>query len=432
MEEIVVHGGRPLYGAVRVNGAKNAALPIMAAVLLTEGPTVLHRVPRLRDVETMAGILRGLGVSVEWTGPESLRLSPGRRDATAAPFDLVRQMRASICVLGPLLAGRGAALLPLPGGCVLGPRPIDLHLKGLRALGAAIRCEESQVRARAGRLRGARVRLAGPHGSTATGTANVMMAAALAEGRTVIEEAACEPEVQDLARFLNECGARIGGVGTQTLTIDGVEGLRGTEYGIIPDRIEAGTFLAAAAVTGGEVRVEGVRPDHMQATIGALTRIGTEIRHGEGTLTASRSAPLKAASLATSPYPGVSTDMQPQLSVLLCLARGRSTVREGVYPCRFTHVAELNRMGAGISRGEGRAVIEGVAGLQGAPVRAADLRAGAALVLAGLAARGTTVITGVDQIDRGYQALEERLGRLGADVQRREGEADQPRQRKSA
>ncbi|MHC4593014.1 MAG: UDP-N-acetylglucosamine 1-carboxyvinyltransferase, partial [Planctomycetota bacterium] len=247
MQEIVIHGGRPLRGSVRISGAKNAALPIMAASILTEGPTTLHGMPHLRDVETIAGILGMLGIAVEWVGPHSLQLTPETQDAVVAPFGLVRQMRGSICVLGPLLAMRGAAVLPLPGGCVLGDRPIDLHLTGLQALGAEIHTEGSHIDARASRLHGARVSMAGPNGSTVLGTANVLMAASLAEGRTVIEHAACEPEVQDLANFLNACGARIRGIGGQTLIVEGVERLHGVEYTIIPDRIEAGTFLAAAA-----------------------------------------------------------------------------------------------------------------------------------------------------------------------------------------
>lgn len=432
MERIVVHGGRPLSGAVRISGAKNAALPIMAASILTEGPTVLRRVPRLTDVETIAEILRALGVSVDWIGRDSLLLAPRRTGPCVAPLDLVRQMRASICVLGPLLAMRGAAKVPMPGGCVIGPRPIDLHLRGLSALGAAMEIEGPYIRAWAGRLRGTRVNLAGPHGSTVLGTANVVMAAALARGRTVIEHAACEPEIQDLVAFLNACGARIAGAGTRRLVIEGVQRLHGTEHTIIPDRIEAGTFLAAAASTGGAVTLRGARPDHMQAVIEVMKRMGVDFRRVEGGLTVSRSGPLRPVSLVTSPYPGLPTDMQPQLSVLLCLAGGKSTVREGVYPCRFAHVPQLQRMGARISHGQGRAVIQGVGRLHGATVNAAALREGAALVVAGLAAQGLTTIRGVDQIDRGYQALEERLEELGADIRRVEVESAEGPTRKSA
>jgi UDP-N-acetylglucosamine 1-carboxyvinyltransferase len=432
MEEIVIHGGRPLHGVVPISGSKNAALPIMAAVLLTEGRTVLHRVPRLSDVETIAGILRPLGVSVRWVGPQTLELIPHPSGAVVARFDLVREMRGSVCVLGPLLAVRGTAVLPPPGGCVIGKRPIDLHIKGLRALGARIQARKSCICARAGRLRGAHINLAGSHGSTVLGTANVMMAATLAKGRTVIEGAACEPETQDLAHFLNACGARIGGVGTRTLTVDGVDGLRGIEHTVIPDRIEAGTFVAAVAAAGGDATLEGARPGHMWANIDAVERMGVEISEDTDNLFVARSGPLRAVDLVTAPYPGIPTDLQPQLGALLCLAEGTSTITEGVYPGRFTYVPELNRMGARIVSGLGAATINGVRGLRGAAVHASDLRAGAALVVAGLAASGTTVVTGVDQIDRGYQRLEERLRALGAAIHRQECAAVGYPQRKSA
>jgi len=432
MEEIVIQGGRPLRGAVRVNGAKNAALPIMAASLLTEGETILHGAPRLRDVETIAGILRSLGVEVDWIGPQSLRLRPHRSEAIVTRFDLARQMRASICVLGPLLATRGKALLSEPGGCVFGPRPIGLHLRGLRALGARVRVTRRYAFAHADGLRGARVNLAGPHGSTVLGTDNVMMAATLAKGQTVIEHAAREPETEDLARYLNACGAHIDGAGTETIVVEGVKRLRGVEYNIIRDRIEAGTFMAAAALMGGPVTVQGVRPDHMEATIQTMQRIGVQIRVKRDAVTVSRRGPLRPAYLATAPFPGLPTDLHAQLAVLLCVAEGTSTVREGIYPERFTHVPELNRMGARIAEGAGVARITGTCVLHGELVKAEDLRMAAALVLAGLAARGTTVISGVDQLDRGYQGLEERLRALGADIYRLQAESSRGELRKSA
>ncbi|MCK4283732.1 MAG: UDP-N-acetylglucosamine 1-carboxyvinyltransferase [Candidatus Brocadiae bacterium] len=432
MERIVVRGGRPLIGTVRISGAKNAALPIMAAAILTDSPSVLHRVPRLTDVATISTILRALGVSAEWIGPDSLRLVPSRNGPVEAPSHLVRQMRSSICVLGPLLAMRGAARMATPGGCVIGDRPIDLHLKGLNALGARIEINGAHISGRADRLRGTSIDLKGPYGSTVLGTANVLMAAALAEGRTLIKHAACEPEVQDLARFLNGCGAHIRGIGTPTLVIEGVKSLHGTEHTIIPDRIEAGTFLAAAASTGGEITLEGLRADHLRAVIEAMGRMGVEFHEAEDALTVRRPGPLQAIGLATSPYPGLPTDMQPQLSALLCLTRGISTVREGVHPCRFTHVGELQRMGARIVQGDGQTIIEGVGQLHGAHVTAADLRGGAALMVAALAADGETTISGVDQIDRGYQTLEERLTMLGADISRSEAPPAEQRHRKSA
>jgi UDP-N-acetylglucosamine 1-carboxyvinyltransferase len=433
MQELVIRGGRPLEGTVHVNGAKNAALPLMAAALLTQGPTILHGVPRIGDVETMAGVLRGLGLAVDWLGPHTLRLETERPDTAAAPPDLVRQMRGSICVLGPLLARRGAALLPLPGGCVIGRRPIDLHVKGVEALGAEVTVTDTCVEARATRLRGARIRLTGPQGSTALGTANVMMACVLAEGRTVIEGAAREPEVQDLARFLNACGARISGIGSRTITIEGVESLQGAEHTLIPDRLEAGTFLAAAAATRGRVALEGARPDHMRAELAVLRRMGVTVRREEGLLTVChRRRPLRPAGFVTAPYPGLATDMQPQLTVLLCLADGVSAVREGVYPERFTHMAELERMGAHIVQAADRAAMEGVPALRGAPVHAADLRAGAALVIAALAAEGETCMSGAEHLDRGYEAIETKLRALGADVRRRALSAEEAGLRRSA
>jgi len=432
MQEILVRGGRPIRGDVKVSGAKNAALPIMAASVMVRGAVLLDRVPRLSDVETMARILRLLGVTVEWVGPDRLLLVRGDTDKAIAPPELVRQMRGSICVLGPLLATRGRAVVPLPGGCVLGPRPIDLHLRALEALGANIQVTESCVEATATRLRGARLRLAGPFGSTVLGTANAMMAAALAEGRTVIEYAAREPEVQDLANFLNACGARIQGAGSRTVTIDGVDTLRGGEHRLIPDRIEAGTLLAAGAITGGEVHVEGARIDHMQAVINIMRTMGCEFDIGDESITLRRPGLLRATRFATGTYPGIPTDMQPQLGALLCCAPGTSVVGEGVYPDRFTHVEELRSMGARISVDHASATIEGGASLQGARVHAADLRAGAALVIAGLAAEGQTTITGVNQIDRGYESLEEKLQGLGADIRRQSAKAAAQTKRKSA
>ncbi|MFO8007819.1 MAG: UDP-N-acetylglucosamine 1-carboxyvinyltransferase [Candidatus Brocadiia bacterium] len=422
MQEFVIRGGRPLHGTVRANGAKNAALPIMAASMLAEGTTVLHRVPRLSDVETMAAILRALGTELRWRDEHTLELRSAGTDVTVAPRELVRRMRASVCVLGPLLATRGAAALPLPGGCVIGERPIDLHLKGLRALGATIREDEHQVYARAPALRGTTVPMAGPRGSTVLGTANVLMAACLADGTTVIEHAACEPEVQDLAHFLTSCGAQVDGIGTRTLTITGCDHLQGCEHTLIPDRIEAGTYLIAGAITGGKVSVEDLRTDHMQATLRSMEQIGLEFGRDEDTLWAGRRRRLCAADITTYPYPGLPTDMQPQLSALLALAEGTSTVTEGVYPDRFTHMSAMCRMGARMVREGSRAVVRGVDRLSGTRVKAADLRAGAALVLAGLAAEGVTTVQGVDQIDRGYENLEVVLGDLGADISRREAE----------
>ncbi|NLW50332.1 MAG: UDP-N-acetylglucosamine 1-carboxyvinyltransferase [Candidatus Brocadiaceae bacterium] len=429
MEEIVIRGGRPLRGDLQVSGAKNAALPIMAASLLVPEPTTLHHVPRLRDVQTMCGILEHLGTAVDWLGPESVRLTPGGTQPHVGPCDLVRDMRGSVCVLGPLLATRGAVVLPAPGGCVIGKRPIDLHVKGLEALGARFRLCHPYVYAQAGELTGTRIDMAGPRGYTVLGTANVMMAAVLARGRTVIESAASEPEVQDVAHFLNRCGARIAGIGSNTLTIDGVDRLQATEYTIIPDRIEAGTFLAAAALTGGRIRLAGACPDHMRAELDVFRRAGLDVQEGNSVLTGSCAGPLRPVDVRTGSYPHFSTDMHPQVCAVLCLARGRSVLHETVYPERFTHVEALNRMGARVSVRGASSVIDGPASLRGAAVHAADLRAGAALVLAGLAAEGETVVRGVAQIDRGYDQLVRRLALLGADISRREAEAAAERKR---
>jgi UDP-N-acetylglucosamine 1-carboxyvinyltransferase len=432
MEELVVRGGRPLEGTVRASGAKNAALPIMAASVMVRGAVLLHRVPRLSDVHLMADILRGLGVTAEWVGPETLLLVPQDADTTVAPPELVRQIRGSVCVLGPLLASRGSATVPVPGGCVIGPRPIDLHLKALRALGASAHIEEGRIHVRAERLRGARMHLAGPHGSTALGTANAMMAAVLAEGRTVIEHAAREPEIQDLAHFLNACGARISGIGRRTLVVDGVDHLSGCEHTLIPDRLEAATFLAAGVVTGGRVTVEGVRADHMGATLKVMEAMGAAFEVGAESISVGRPKPLQPVGFTTASYAGVPTDMQPQLSALLCFAEGESTVCERVHPERFTHVPELASMGARITVREACAVIHGGEPLHGACVAAPDIRAGAALVLAGLAADGVTTIRGVDRIDRGHDDFDGRLRQLGADVLRQRVEPVQTPARKTA
>jgi UDP-N-acetylglucosamine 1-carboxyvinyltransferase len=345
-------------------------------------------------------------------------------------------MRGSICLLGPLLAVCGAARLPLPGGCVIGKRPINLHLKGLSALGADARIEvpniEAVLRPPMKRLRGNRVDMMGPRGSTVLGTANVLMAAVLAEGETVIENAAREPEVQDLCTFLSSAGACISGAGTNTLRICGVDRLAPVEHALIPDRIEAGTYAVAAALTGGSIALEGARREHLEAVIDVMEAAGVTVEQRRGALIVSRDGPIRPVSFETAPYPGFPTDMQPQMLTMLSLAEGRSMVTEAVYPDRFTHVADLDAMGARIARHGPHAMIEGVAGLSGAHVKAADLRGGAALVLAGMVAEGVTTIEGIDQIDRGYENLEGNLSLLGASIRRVAGEVAEPQRRKSA
>ncbi len=433
MDRIVIEGGRPLRGTVRVSGSKNAALPIMAAALLTRGSSLLHEVPRLADVETMLAILRALGVEAEWVGPNSLRLTPTDCDVCEPPPELVRRMRGSVCTLGPLLARRGAAALALPGGCVLGERPIDLHLRGLEALGAEFVVEkDKRVLGRALRLRGSRANMGGPHGSTVLGTANVMTAATLARGRTVIINAACEPEVQDLADYLTACGARISGVGSPVIAVEGVRELRGAEHTLIPDRIEAGTYLTAVAAAGGEVRLAGARPEHMTAVLQLLQRIGVRLDWRDGALRGRRPGRLHAAHLTAQPYPGFPTDMQPQLASLLCLANGTSSITDHVYPARFTHMEDLRGMGAHVAATPHGLAIAGVPRLYGTTVRAADLRAGAALAVAALAAEGTTTLAGIEQIDRGYQDMVPKLRALGAEARREQVEQDGAEMRRSA
>ncbi len=418
MSKLVIAGGRPLSGTVRINGAKNACLPIMAAAILTEGPTVLSGVPDLLDVRTLSTILRALGVSVQRLRSGRLRLEVVSADQSACPQELSIAMRAGVCVLGPLLARRGEALVPMPGGCVLGDRPIDLHLKGLQALGATIHKEKGGILASADRLRGASIYLGGPRGSTCLGTANVMMAATLAEATTVIQHAACEPEIQDLADYLNACGACIEGAGTGTIVIEGVETLAGCLHTVIPDRIEAGTFLAAAAVTGGDVHLTDVRPEHMAATLDIMQKMGVRFDVDDRSVRVYAGGPLRAVDTTALPYPGVPTDMQAQLMAMLTTADGISIVADSVYPERFAHVAELTRLGADITRHGAQALVRGPARLTGAPVTAKDLRGGAALLLAALAAEGITEVKGTGHIDRGYERIEERLMGLGANIAR--------------
>lgn len=419
MDMFVVQGGRPLSGKVAVSGSKNAALPIMACALAADGPTILKNVPHLVDVSTLSQLLESLGTRAMWLPGGDLHLEVQDQSPTVATYDLVRKMRAGVCVLGPLLARRGRACVSLPGGCNIGDRPIDLHLKGLRALGAEIRVERGYVIAEARRLRGASIFLGGPFGSTVTGTCNVMAAAALAEGITTIEAAACEPEVADLGRFLNAMGARITGLGTPFLTIEGVERLQGTLHTVIPDRIEAATLMMAAALTGGEVELENVQSAHLTAVLEKLREIGVEVRATpQGTMVIRRSGPLKPTDCVTQPYPGLPTDVQAQLMALLIRAEGISIVTDKVFPDRFLHAPELVRMGASIRREGSSAIITGVPNLSGACVMASDLRASAALVIAALAAEGETVIRRIYHLDRGYERLEMKLNQLGARIQR--------------
>jgi len=418
MDKFIIQGGTRLKGTVKISGSKNAALPIMAAALLAEGPSVIRGVPGLADIAAMADLLNDLGARVDRDGNGDMRIEVLDESKSHAQYERVRKMRASICVLGPLLAKRRKVRVSMPGGCAIGSRPVDLHLRGLRALGAQIELDEGDIVASADRLCGAEIFLGGPFGSTVLGTDNVMMAAALAQGRTVIESAACEPEVEDLADYLNAMGAKISGAGTPRITIDGVESLRGAEHVVIPDRIEAGTFMVAAAVTNGEIALNNVRLDHLMAVVDKLREIGVCVEKTNGSAHVASSRQLEATDVTTQPYPGFPTDLQAQLMTLLCLADGNSAIIEKIFPDRFMHVAELARMGANIRKEGPVAIVTGVKRLIGAPVMASDLRASAALVLAALAARGQTTVQRVYHIDRGYENIEVKLIALGANIKR--------------
>jgi UDP-N-acetylglucosamine 1-carboxyvinyltransferase len=413
-----INGGPRLRGTVRIGGAKNAALPVMAASILCEGETVLHDVPHLADIESMVGLLNRLGVAVKHEADGTMHLRVEDEMNCHAEYDLVRKMRASVCVMGPLLAKRKQALVSMPGGCAIGDRPIDLHLMGMQRLGADVDLQAGDVLLRAKRLTGAEMFLGGAFGSTVTGTANVMMAAALAQGRTVIESAACEPEIGDLADFLNACGAQIQGAGTPRLVIDGVQTLRGSEHTIAPDRIEAGTFMIAAAITNGEVVLENTRLGHLLAVVDRLRHVGVNIEKDGDRVVVSSSRRLEPIAVTTQPFPGFPTDLQAQLMALLALADGNSIITEKIFPDRFMHVAELSRMGARLHKEGPTVIVEGVKRLVGAPVMASDLRASAALVLAGLIAKGQTRVNRVYHIDRGYDRIEAKLAALGADIRR--------------
>jgi UDP-N-acetylglucosamine 1-carboxyvinyltransferase len=415
---MVVTGGQVLRGRVRASGAKNAALPIMAAAILADSPMRLKNVPDLADIRTMSRLLGELGVRVEREANGDLVLETVDEAAVLADRDIMKTMRAGICVLGPLVAKRGRAKVHLPGGCVIGQRPVDIHLRGLAALGAGIEVEHGYIIGRRGRLRGTEMYLGGPFGSTVTGTENVLMAAVLAEGETVMDGAACEPEVQDLAGVLVAMGAKISGVGSPRLFIEGVRSLHGVEHAVIPDRIEAGTFLVAGAATGGDVTVEGARWSDLFALISTLREAGVEVEHTADTVRVRPNGELRSVDVTALPFPGFPTDLQAQMMALLATARGNSIIIEKVYPDRFMHVAELVRMRADIRKEGSVAVVHGVDRLSGAEVMASDLRASAALVVAGLVAEGETTIERIYHLDRGYERMEEKLSSLGARVRR--------------
>jgi UDP-N-acetylglucosamine 1-carboxyvinyltransferase len=414
MQSIVIEGGKRLSGEVKISGAKNSALPILCATLLAPGDNVISNVPVLRDVTTMGKLLENLGAKVEHVdGVFHLNT----RDLTndEAPYDLVKTMRASVLVLGPLVARQGKAKVSLPGGCAIGARPINLHLAGLREMGAEVEIEHGYVVATARRLKGARIYLDTP---TVTGTENLMMAATLADGKTVLENAACEPEVTDLASCLTSMGAKIRGAGTDRIEVEGVEGLSPARYSVMPDRIETGTYLAAGAITGGELKVTGCAPAHSVALLTKLRECGLEIETGGDWIRLRTNGRPRAVDIKTLPYPGFPTDMQAQFMALMCVAEGLSVITETVFENRFMHIAEIRRMGADIKVRGNAAVVQGVKNLFGAPVMATDLRASASLVVAALAAKGSSEISRVYHLDRGYENMEQKLQGIGARIKR--------------
>ena len=417
-----ITGGNRLRGSLRVSGSKNAALPIMAAALLCEGEVVLQDVPNIADIRSLADLLQKLGVEVERRPDNTLRMIVRDEMNFRAEYDMVRKMRASICVLGPLLAKRHNAQISMPGGCAIGDRPVDIHLRAMRKLGAEIDLVNGDIIAKAKRMRGCEMFLGGPFGSSVLGTGNAMMAAALAEGVTVIEMAACEPEVVDLANFLNKCGASISGHGTPRLVIEGVRQLKGCEHRIIPDRIEAGTLMVAAAITNGEIKLENCRLDHLMAFVDRLAAVGVEVEKKGELVIVSSARRLEPVEVVTQPFPGMPTDLQAQLMTLLCLADGNSIITEKIFPDRFMHVPELNRMGAHLHKEGPTVIVQGVKRLSGAPVMASDLRASAALVLAGVAARGETRVNRIYHLERGYERLDDKLRAVGADIERCESD----------
>lgn len=417
MGKLIIMGGEPLCGEVRISGAKNAVLPILAASLLAEEPVLIRNVPHLHDVTTMMELLGQFGAKLTVDESMAIAVDVNSVHNYHAPYELVRTMRASILVLGPLLARFGQATVSLPGGCAIGPRPVDLHIRGLEAMGAKITIDNGYINAKADkRLHGADIVL---DTVTVTGTENLMMAAALAEGTTTLKNAAREPEVQDLAGFLNALGAKIKGAGTDTITIEGVPSLGGGEYSIVPDRIETATYLVAGAITGGHIKVRNTRPDLLEAVLQKLEEAGAKIERGDDFISLDmRDRELKAVDIRTAPFPGFPTDMQAQFTALNCVAKGTGVITETVFENRFMHVQELRRMGADIGVSGNSAVCRGVASLEAAPVMATDLRASASLVLAALVAKGKTIVDRIYHIDRGYECIEEKLMQLGAQISR--------------
>jgi len=414
-EKLIISGGNRLHGTVRIDGAKNSALSIMAAALLTKDVCILRNVPHLTDVDIMAEVIRKLGVNVEWKGDDTLYIDSDNFNNYEAPYELVKMMRASILVMGPLLARLKRAKISLPGGCAIGARPVDYHIKGFEALGAQVEVEKGYIEAKVNKLKGDDIYLDFP---SLGATENIMMAACLAEGITTIENAAKDPEVVELGRFLNKMGAKVGGLGTDLIKIKGVKELHGIDYVIIPDRIEAGTYMIAAAITGGDVLIENADPILLKPLIVKLEEAGVRIEIKKNLIKVIGLDRVKAVDIKTLPFPGFPTDMQPQFMALSCVAKGTSIITETVFENRFVHTGDLIRMGANIKVEGHSAIIKGVKELSAAPVMASDLRGGAALILAGLVAEGTTELSRIYHLDRGYVKLEEKLNSLGADIKR--------------
>ncbi len=426
MDKIIIEGGVPLSGSVKIQGSKNSALPILFATILTEDRCTIHNVPELSDVRTTEAILRSLGMYCERNEAGSFSVETTDPNRTLADYELVKKMRASFLSIGPLLARRGKAKVSIPGGCVFGAngRPVDLHLMGLEALGARIKVTKGYVEAEASRLIGNTLDLSGPNGSTVTGTANILMAATMAKGETRIKNAAMEPEIVDLAMFLNNMWAEIEGAGTDELRIQGVDALHGTEHMVMPDRIEAGTYLIAGAITRGNVTVDGIMPKQLEKLTTSLEQAGIILDIGEDHIHVSTNGSIRPVDISTRAYPGFPTDLQAPMTALLTQAEGTSQISENVYKDRFNHVPELNRLGAVIHQEDGHATIDAPNELSGAKIMASDLRAGASLILAGLAATGTTTVDRIYHVDRGYERIEKKLAKLGARITRKVGEEE--------
>ncbi len=417
MEKLVIEGGKPLKGEIKVSGSKNSSLPLMAATLLTDEPCILRNVPKLRDTMTMIKLLKSLGKAVEFKG-DALEITSKGEPTHIASYELVSTMRGSFCVLGPLLAKLGKAKVSLPGGCVIGVRPVDLHLKGIKALGAKIEVEGGYVITTARRLKGTHMYLGGVFGSSVLATANCLMAATLAEGETIIESAACEPEIEDLTEMLSKMGAKITGKGSPIITINGVKKLKGVDYKIIPDRIEAGTYMLIAAATKSNIVIKNANCNHLMALVDKMQEAGIKVIHDSNSIRVIAPKKMNAVSVTTHPHPGFPTDLQAQFMALMALIDGVSIITDKVYPDRFIHIAELNRMGANIRREGTSAIVQGVKHLFGAPVMASDLRASAGLVIAGLVAKGRTDIHRIYHLDRGYEDIDKKLQGIGAKVWR--------------